>query len=77
MNENIYFEGLEGDRNSIERPTESTNLDNWGNLETKSNQCTHRDLTKATRTYVAQVQLSIHVDPQHLDWILSLNLLLV
>jgi hypothetical protein len=57
--------GPEGDRNSTGRPIESTNLDPLGS----------QNLDLGLPTYVAYVQLGLHVCPEQLERGLSLKLL--
>jgi hypothetical protein len=62
-----------GDRNSIGRPTESTNLDPW-----RSQRLSHqpKEHTWAgPRPPCSDVQLGLHVGPEQLEWELSEKLL--
>jgi hypothetical protein len=56
------FEGTEGDKNSTRRSAESTNLDPWDSQRLNHKQRTYTGWNKAHSTYVADVQLGLHVD---------------
>ena len=47
--------GLKGDRNSTERPTESTNLDPWGSQRMNHQPKTYRVEPRPPHSYVADV----------------------
>jgi hypothetical protein len=54
-----------GDRNSTGRATELTTLDPWGFSETEPPTKEHQGCIKdPPPSYVADVQLGLHVDPQ-------------
>ena len=57
------IEGPEGDRNLTGRPTEPTNLDLWSSPTKEHTQAGPRP----PRTYVADVQLDLHVGPEQLE----------
>ena len=57
-------EGPEGDRNSIGRPTESTNMDPWGSQRLDRQPKNIPRLALGSCTYVPDVQLGLHECPQ-------------
>ena len=60
--------GPEGDKNSTGRPSESTYLDPWGSQETEPPTEEHTWAEpRPPCTYVAGVQLGLHVGPEQLD----------
>ena len=65
--------GPKGDRNLTGRPTEPTNLDLWSSPTKEHTQAGPRP----PRTYVADVQLDLHVGPEQLEQGLSQKLLLI
>ena len=71
------IEGPKGDRISTGRPTtESTKLDPWGSqrLNPPAKDHTKARAYKAPCTYVADMQLGLHVGPEQLEQGLSLTL---
>ena len=72
----VSIEGLQGDRNSIERLTDSTNLDPWRLSETEPPIKEHTQAGPSLgAAYVACVQLRFHMGPQQLEQGLSPKLL--
>ena len=57
------IEGPKRDGNSTGRPTESTNLDRWGLAEIEPPSKMHTLAGHSPSTYVADVQLGLHVGP--------------
>jgi hypothetical protein len=70
--------GLRGIRNSIRRPTTSTNLDSWGISESEP---PTKDYTQAgpspLGTYIADVKFALPMDPKLLEQGLSQKLIFV
>jgi hypothetical protein len=64
------------DRNLTGRPTESTNLDPWGlsEIETPTKEHILAE-PRPPHTYVADVQLGLHVGPKQIEQGLSQKLL--
>jgi hypothetical protein len=60
--------GPEGNRNSIGRPTESTNLDPWGSESEPPTKEHTQAGPRSPHTYVADVQLDLLVGPEQLEW---------
>jgi hypothetical protein len=53
---------------STRRPTDSTNLDPWGSQSEPSTEEYTQGEPRLHHSYVAGVQLGLHVGPEQLEW---------